>query len=226
MQLLGYGLAGIFRKYLVESPYMWWPSNIINVSLFRTLHKTDKRAKGGLSRLQFCLIVLVSSFAYYIFPGYFFQSLSCLSVLCWIWKDSVTVQQIGSGIHGLGIASFAFHWNTVSGFLGSPLAYPVSSIISAMVGFFLVVYVLLPATYYTNLYEARRFPFMSAETFDSSGHSHNISRALDEKTFTLDAAAYSDYSKLYLSGFFAFTYGLSFANLSSTISHVALFHGK
>lgn len=35
MQLLGYGWAGIFRKFLVESPYMWWPSNLVQVSLFR-----------------------------------------------------------------------------------------------------------------------------------------------------------------------------------------------
>ncbi|KAH0997824.1 hypothetical protein GBA52_021688 [Prunus armeniaca] len=37
---------------------------------------------------------------------------------------------------------------------------------------------------------------------------------------------YNGYSKLYLSTFFAFTYGLSFATLTATISHVALFHGR
>ena len=34
-QMLGYGWAGLFRKYLVDSPYMWWPSNHVEVSLFR-----------------------------------------------------------------------------------------------------------------------------------------------------------------------------------------------
>jgi hypothetical protein len=33
--MLGYGWAGIFRKVLVDSPYMWWPSNLVQVSLFR-----------------------------------------------------------------------------------------------------------------------------------------------------------------------------------------------
>ncbi|KAK3200043.1 hypothetical protein Dsin_023458, partial [Dipteronia sinensis] len=32
--LLGYGWAGLFRKYLVDSPYMWWPANLVQVSLF------------------------------------------------------------------------------------------------------------------------------------------------------------------------------------------------
>lgn len=36
-QMLGYGWAGIFRKILVDSPYMWWPDNMVAVSLFRYL---------------------------------------------------------------------------------------------------------------------------------------------------------------------------------------------
>lgn len=35
--MMGYGWAGIFRKFLVDSPYMWWPSNLVQVSLFRFL---------------------------------------------------------------------------------------------------------------------------------------------------------------------------------------------
>nr|XP_011461863.1 PREDICTED: oligopeptide transporter 5-like [Fragaria vesca subsp. vesca] len=32
-QMLGYGWAGLFRRYLVDSPYMWWPANLVQVSL-------------------------------------------------------------------------------------------------------------------------------------------------------------------------------------------------
>jgi hypothetical protein len=42
----------------------------------------------------------------------------------------------------------------------------------------------------------------------------------------MDMDAYKNYSKLYLSITFAFDYGLSFATLTATISHVFLFHGK
>nr|GFD54828.1 oligopeptide transporter 1-like [Tanacetum cinerariifolium] len=54
-QMLGYGWAGLFRKFLVDSPYMWWPANLVQVSLFRALHDDEKRPKRGLSRLQFFL---------------------------------------------------------------------------------------------------------------------------------------------------------------------------
>jgi len=36
-QLLGYGWAGLFRKFLVDSAYMWWPMNLVQVTLFRSV---------------------------------------------------------------------------------------------------------------------------------------------------------------------------------------------
>ncbi|GAA0148501.1 hypothetical protein LIER_07925 [Lithospermum erythrorhizon] len=225
-QMLGYGWAGIFRKFLVDSPYMWWPSNLVQVSLFRALHEVENRPKGGLSRLQFFIIVLISSFAYYVVPNYLFPSITALSFVCWVWKESVTAQQIGSGLKGLGIGSFAFDWSTVAGFLGSPLATPGFAIINMLVGFILTVYVLIPVAYWNNLYEAKRFPIFSSHVFDKNGGEYNISRVLNEATFEFDQQGYDNYSKIYLSIFFAFTYGLSFATLAATISHVGLFYGR
>lgn len=37
-QVLGFGWAGLFRRYLVDPPTMWWPQNLVQVSLFRYLH--------------------------------------------------------------------------------------------------------------------------------------------------------------------------------------------
>jgi OPT family oligopeptide transporter len=34
-QVLGYGWAGLLRKYVVEPAHMWWPSTLVQVSLFR-----------------------------------------------------------------------------------------------------------------------------------------------------------------------------------------------
>ncbi|KAK4423034.1 Oligopeptide transporter 4 [Sesamum alatum] len=40
-QVLGYGWAGIRRKYVVELAEMWWPSSLVQVSLFRAVHEKD-----------------------------------------------------------------------------------------------------------------------------------------------------------------------------------------
>ncbi|KAG6384295.1 hypothetical protein SASPL_155901 [Salvia splendens] len=113
------------------------------------------------------------------YSAYFFPT---ISVLCYIWKDSILMQQLGSGLHGMGIGS--------------------------------------------NVYQAHKFPFFSSTTFDDTGHKYNISRILNEATFSFDEAGYKAYSKLHVSTFFAFSYGIGFAMLSATIVHVALYHGK
>ncbi|KAG2682626.1 hypothetical protein I3760_11G199900 [Carya illinoinensis] len=225
-QMLGYGWAGMFRKYLVDSPYMWWPANLVQVSLFRAFHEKEKRPKGGHTRLQYFFLVFVSSFAYYLVPSYLFPSISALSFVCWIWKDSITAQQIGGGIHGLGLGSFGLDWSTVASFLNSPLATPGFAIVNTLVGFVLIIYVIYPAAYWSNLYDSKKFPIFSPHTFDNTGQIYNISRVLNPKTFDIDYTSYNSYSKLYLSVFFTFTYGLSFATLAATITHVALFHGR
>lgn len=37
MQILGYGWAGMLRRYLVDPIEMWWPANLAQVSLFRSV---------------------------------------------------------------------------------------------------------------------------------------------------------------------------------------------
>ncbi|KAH9718991.1 Oligopeptide transporter 7 [Citrus sinensis] len=41
-QVLGFGWAGIFRRYLVEPAAMWWPANLVQVSLFREIWEQSR----------------------------------------------------------------------------------------------------------------------------------------------------------------------------------------
>ncbi|GMJ14115.1 ARABIDOPSIS THALIANA OLIGOPEPTIDE TRANSPORTER 1, oligopeptide transporter 1 [Hibiscus trionum] len=225
-QMLGFGWAGMFRNFLVDSPYMWWPNNLVQVSLFRALHDDEVRSKGGLTKLQFFIVVFISSFAYYIVPNYLFPSITALSFVCWIWKDSVTAQIIGAGRDGLGVGSFALDWSTVASFLQSPLATPAFAIINLMLGFVIVVYILTPIAYWSNSYDARRFPIISSHVFTDDGGKYNVSRVLNFTTYEFDQQGYDGYSKINLSVFFVYSYGISFATLAATVSHVVLFHGR
>jgi hypothetical protein len=138
----------------------------------------------------------------------------------------VTAQQIGSGTHGLGVGSFGLDWATVAGFLGTPLSTPAFALMNVMAGFFLVVYVLLPVAYWSNAYDARRFPIISSSVFMANGSRYDVSRVLDPATFKFSQSGYDDAGQINLSIFFAFNYGLSFAAMAATLSHVALFHGR
>ncbi|CAI7898844.1 unnamed protein product [Closterium sp. NIES-54] len=96
-QVLGYGWAGMFRRYLVEPAHMWWPTDLVYVSLYRTLHETDTPARGMLTRAHFFFLITALSFCWYLVPGYLIPIVSCLSWVCWVWPSSITAQQLGSG---------------------------------------------------------------------------------------------------------------------------------
>ncbi|KAB2026910.1 hypothetical protein ES319_D06G253600v1 [Gossypium barbadense] len=219
-QILVLPLGNLMATYLPNRTLVLFPSTKW------ALHDAEVRPKGGLTRLQFFLVVFISSLAYYIVPNYLFPSITALSFVCWIWKDSVTAQIIGAGRDGLGVGSFALDWSTVASFLQSPLATPAFAIINIMLGFVIVVYILTPIAYWTNSYEARRFPIISSHVFTDDGEKYDVSRILNFTTYEFNQRGYDGYSKINLSVFFAYSYGLSFATLVATVSHVVFFHGR
>ena len=85
---------------------------------------------------------------------------------------------------------------------------------------------MIPIAYWTNSYEAKRFPIFSSHVFNADGGQYNVSVLLNDTTFQFNQHGYDGYSKINLSIFFVYAYGLSFAVLAATISHVALFHGR
>ncbi|GMJ14979.1 oligopeptide transporter 1, ARABIDOPSIS THALIANA OLIGOPEPTIDE TRANSPORTER 6 [Hibiscus trionum] len=224
-QVLGFGWAGIFRKYLVEPGEMWWPSNLVMVSLFRALHEKEERPKGGTTLNQFFLLVLICSFAYYVLPGYLFSTLTSFSWVCWLAPKVVLVQQLGSGLKGLGVGSFGLDWATISSYLGSPLASPLFATVNIAVGFFLVMYVMTPLSYWFDVYGAKNFPIYSNQLFKSNGEKYDI-LSIVNPLFHLDKETYGRNGRVHLSTFFAMTYGIGFATLTATIFHVLLFDGR
>lgn len=190
------------------------------------MHEEEKRLKGGLTRLQFFMIVLITSFSYYVIPNYLFQSITALSFVCWIWKDSFKAQQIGSGLKGYGIGAFGLDWATVASFLGSPLATPGFAMMNMLVGYVIIFYMVVPLSYWNNWYGARRFPMYAFKTYNADGEKYNVSKVLNETSFSFNKAGYDEYGKVNLSILFILAYGLSFASLAATVSHVLLFHGR
>ncbi|CAA7046314.1 unnamed protein product [Microthlaspi erraticum] len=224
-QILGYGWAGILRRYLVDPVDMWWPSNLAQVSLFRALHEKEDKSKG-LTRMQFFLLALGASFLYYALPGYLFPILTFFSWVCWAWPNSITAQQVGSGYHGLGVGAFTLDWAGISAYHGSPLVAPWSSILNVGVGFLMFIYIIVPVCYWKfDTFDARKFPIFSNQLFTSTGQKYDTTKILTPR-FDLDINAYNNYGKLYLSPLFALSIGSGFARFTATLTHVALFNGR
>ncbi|KDP41519.1 hypothetical protein JCGZ_15926 [Jatropha curcas] len=88
------------------------------------------------------------------------------------------------------------------------------------------MYVLTPVCYWgINLYDAKTYPLFSSHLFTKQGERYNFTAIINEK-FELDLAQYDKQGRVHLSTFFATTYGLGFATIAATLSHVVLFYGR
>ncbi|GJP32898.1 hypothetical protein CLOM_g17484 [Closterium sp. NIES-68] len=218
-QVLGYGWAGLFRRYLVRRRAGR------GGALSLTLHESDTPARGMLTRAHFFFLITAISFCWYLVPGYLIPIVSCLSWVCWVWPTSITAQQLGSGLRGMGLGAITLDWATMSAFLSSPLAAPWFAILNIAVGFALFLYVLVPICYWGDVFAATRFPFLSSGTYQWSGALYPVDEIITSD-FRLNETMYAQQNLApYISVFFALAYGLGFAALTATVVHVALWYG-
>ncbi|KAJ0086589.1 hypothetical protein Patl1_08708 [Pistacia atlantica] len=171
--------------------------------------------------------------ALYRRPSAGMQSRATYSPLCQpflgcagLFPNSTLAQQLGSGMHGLGLGAFSLDWSVMDSYLGSPLITPFFAIVNVFVGFFLVMHVVTPIAYWGfNLFDAKTFPFFSSHMFNEVGQIYNVS-AIVNSDFELDIPAYERQGRIYISMFFALSYGIGFAAIISTLTHVAFFNGR
>ncbi|KAF9951058.1 hypothetical protein BGZ70_001132, partial [Mortierella alpina] len=223
-QMLGYGMAGILRRYLVYPAAMIWPANLVTVALFNTLHRREDLAPGVWTRQKFFSVFLIISFCYYWIPAYIFPVITSLTLLCYIDPSSIVLSQL-TGSHGLGMGVLALDWNTITAFLGSPLITPWWAQVNIGTGFVLFAWVLVPLAYYMNLWDAKLFPILTSKLYTTDGYFYDTLSILTPQKM-LDETVYEAYGPLRITTFFALSYGISFAGLTAILTHTFLYHRK
>ncbi|KAF9978747.1 hypothetical protein BGZ73_000757 [Actinomortierella ambigua] len=226
-QVTGFALAGVLRKFLVKPAHMIWPSTLVTAALFRSLHTSDEAAeseaeRGRMSRIHYFAMVGTASFIWYWFPDLFFPTVGVISWICWIKPDNIVLAQL-TGSNGLGIGTISLDWAAINSYV-QPMVVPWFAQVNILVGFILVVYVMVPWAYYTDLWNSKRYPILSPALFREDGQSYNISEV--SANGVLQQQRYTAYGPLRMDSFFALTYGVGFAGLTATVVHVLLFNGR
>jgi len=225
-QLLGFGVAGLAAPWLVEQARIIWPGVLSNCAMLETLHSRANRIADGwrISRLRFFLYVMTGAFVWYFFPGLIFTALSYFTWVCWIAPKNVIVNQLFGMQTGLGLSPITFDWSQIA-YNTNPLLSPAWAALNVFAGFAFFYWIVTPALYYTNTWFTAYLPLMTADVYDNTGASYNTSRVISADN-GLDTTAYRNYSPPFLSATFAFVYGLSFAAITSVLSHIAIWHGR
>ncbi|RBR18509.1 hypothetical protein FVER53590_30416 [Fusarium verticillioides] len=229
-QSVGYGIAGMLRKFLVYPASMIWPENLVGVTLMNAMYETndtpDPTIIGGrMHRYKWFAIVTACSFVYYFIPGFLAQFLSIFAVATWMAPQNPIVNQLFGGQTGVSLLPITFDWTQVAGYVGSPLIPPWHAIANTVIGVVLFFVIGSSFLHYGGAWYAEYLPMSDSGTYDNTGASYNTSRILT-KDFDLDEEEYKNYSPLFISTTFAISYGLSFAAISSLVVYTYLHNGK
>ncbi|KKY18845.1 putative small oligopeptide opt family [Phaeomoniella chlamydospora] len=222
-QLLGYGVAGLAAPFLVKPAAMIWPGVLSNVALLSSLHSRANAIADGwrITRIKFFLVVGGIAFLWYWLPGLMFTGLSYFTWICWIAPNNLAVNQVFGMVTGLGLFPLTFDWSMIA-YNTNPLLSPHWAAANVFVGFAIFFWIVTPAIYYTNTWFTSYLPLCTADVYDRFGNEYDTTKVVTGTRF--DEAKYKEYSPPYLPATFAFVYGLSFASITSVLSHVYFFH--
>ncbi|CAF5154695.1 unnamed protein product [Rotaria magnacalcarata] len=141
-------------------------------------------------------MIFFFQFLWYWIPGYICPVLSLFSLLCYIDSTNIVLSQV-TGANGLGLGSFELDWNAWISFLDSPIVVPFWAQLNILLGFVVLVWIITPAAYYTNLWNSKAMPIVSNQVFTIEGYLYNVSAVLDSN-LRLNETAYNIYGTDFL----------------------------
>lgn len=72
-QIIGFGAAGLCRRFLVWPAAMIWPQNLVFSTVLNTLHAELDDEEPGMPRFRFFVYVIVGAFCWFWLPGEFVE---------------------------------------------------------------------------------------------------------------------------------------------------------
>lgn len=147
---------------------MVWPSSLVVITLYNTLHNSGSGAEQALTRqrLRFFSIVFLAIFAYQFLPAVVMSTLTSIALLCIMNNHSVATRMLGSacpssssrgeGImltggladRGAGLLSFSLDWSVIGS--AAPLYTPFFASCSFYAGLAWAMWVLVPWFWFTD----------------------------------------------------------------------------
>ncbi|KAJ7789172.1 OPT oligopeptide transporter protein-domain-containing protein [Mycena olivaceomarginata] len=197
--MVGYGIAGLLRTFLVYPTYAFYPNYISGVNLLQSLHW---RGTLNSKKRRFFWIVFAAIFFWEWIPQYLMPILTAISVICLAdngrHKFVRNLFGAGSSNEGIGLLSVSTSWTLIT--QGTPLVWPLQTQINSFIGMWLG-YIVLTTCYYSNVINGRNLPFMSTSLFSETGDTNNQSEVItvDYKlnTTALETVGLPRYSTTY-----------------------------
>ncbi|ORX33445.1 OPT oligopeptide transporter protein-domain-containing protein [Kockovaella imperatae] len=226
--MVGYGMAGLLRRFLVWPSFAVWPGTFNNMALIKAFHTEKNEPVRGpfgkmytWSREKFFLITFIAMFVYYWFPGFIWTSLSYFSWITWIAPNNLNLDAVTGFNGGMGFNPWpSWDWN-IAGAWFTPLTVPLFSVVNIAISA-VIINIATLAIWYTNKWNTGYLPINQPGTYDNTGNSYNVSRIL--KNGRLDLDLYQSYSEPWMTAGFITAYIGYFVMYGATLVYIPLFH--
>ena len=114
INFIGYGLAGLTRRFLVYPSQAIWPANLATITLNSAFYTESNDSANGwvVSRMRWFVYCFTAMFIYFLFPNYILQAMSYFNWITWIAPENVKLAAIAGSVTGLGFNPIpTFDWN-------------------------------------------------------------------------------------------------------------------
>lgn len=227
---IGYGFAGMTRRFIVWPAHCIWPGSLATVALNTAFHSNDASlpvpgpfgTTWRWTRIRFFMVAAGAMFVYFWLPNTLFGALSSFSWISWIAPDNRILTAITSTSTGLGLNPIpTFDWNIITT-RADPLYTPAFTTFNYFAGTFLSMFMVI-GLYFSNAFGTAHMPINSNLPMDRFGKRYNATRVLNEHGI-LDLDKYNAYSKSYLSSGMITFYFWFFAVYSGSVTYAFLQH--
>jgi OPT family oligopeptide transporter len=226
ISLCGFVLAGVLRPLIVYPAEMVYWSTLPQVVLFQNLHFDQKANKDRLTKFGWALLFAA---IWELFPAYIMTWFSGISIFCLASMNApkhirtvfTTVFGGASSNEGMGLLNFSLDWQYIQ---STYLSLPFKQQLNSWIGY-IIWYAGILGLYYSNVWDAQSFPFMSSSLFQSSGTQFST-------TSVMNSHGTIDFTKLEKIGLPSLTASTAWGYLTSNlaigalITHVFIFFGK
>ncbi|KAJ3153776.1 hypothetical protein HDU86_005109 [Geranomyces michiganensis] len=236
-QMIGFGFAGLLRRFIVWPREMVWPGNFAQLALFASYHKKDSELVGEannqtwkMSRYTFFWIVVAGMFVWELFPLYFMTTLQAISIGCWFTKNAAA-NNLLSSLGGMGMTTITLDWEYI---LGTWLTTPFWVAALMLFGQIFWSWFLVPIFQFGGLMpgmrDLRASPDSTEEIVNSAGlfdkNGLLVSKSkLYKPGFIVDEDFVKAHEPFEISTYFYLNYAMSFFNLTAVLVHIALWYG-
>lgn len=190
VQFIGFGFAGILRRFVVYPSRALWPTVMPTIAINKALLGKEKY-ESGMSRYNFFFLTFFIMFIYNWFPTYILNILNTFNWMTWIKPSNINLANITGSVTGIGINPISsFDWNVLS--FNSPLVFPFWSYLTQYLGSILAALIVV-AVYYSNYMNCQFLPMFTNSLYTNTGESFKVTKILDSEN-KLDLKKYQSYS--------------------------------